>query len=46
MKANLEPLGVPVFVRPGENEMLALAEGAYRLMNGEEQAHIYEENLR
>ena len=46
MKMNLEPLNVPVFVRPGENEMLALAEGAFRLMNGEEQAHIYEENLR
>ncbi len=46
MKKNLAPLNVPVYVRAGENEMLSLAEGAYRLMNGEETAHIYEEALR
>ena len=46
MKMYLAPLGVPVFIRAGENEMLSLAEGAYRLMNGEETAHIYEEELR
>lgn len=35
-------LNVPVFVRPGENEMQALAEGALRVMAGEEKAYIYE----
>lgn len=45
MKKHLAPLGVPVYIRAGENEMLSLAEGAYRLMNGEETAHIYEEDL-
>ena len=34
----------PVTVMAGENEMQALAEGAYRVLNGEEEAHIYHEN--
>ena len=34
-------LNTPVFIRPGENEMQALAEGAYRVMAGEEIAHKY-----
>ncbi|MBR4421338.1 MAG: butyrate kinase [Erysipelotrichaceae bacterium] len=34
----------PVTVMPGENEMQALAEGAYRVLNGEEEAHVYHEN--
>ncbi|MBQ6216561.1 MAG: butyrate kinase [Erysipelotrichaceae bacterium] len=34
----------PVVVMPGENEMQALAEGAYRVLNGEEEAHIYHES--
>ncbi|MBQ3790585.1 MAG: butyrate kinase [Lachnospiraceae bacterium] len=33
----------PVTVYPGEDELLALAQGALRVMNGEEQAKIYEE---
>ena len=41
IKARLAFLGVPVHVRPGENEMLSLAEGAVRVMQGEETAHIY-----
>ncbi len=44
MKARLEYLNTPIHVRPGENEMLSLAEGAYRLMNGEEKPHIYEQD--
>ncbi len=32
----------PVTVYPGEDELLALAEGALRVMNGEEEAKIYE----
>lgn len=42
MKSYLEYLNVPIYVRPGENEMLSLAEAAYRVMNGEEKAHTYE----
>ncbi|MCC8151865.1 MAG: butyrate kinase [Lachnospiraceae bacterium] len=42
IKERLAYLNVPVFVRPGENEMQSLAEGAYRLMTGEEKAQIYE----
>ncbi|MDR2892686.1 MAG: butyrate kinase [Deltaproteobacteria bacterium] len=34
----------PVHVLPGENEMKALAEGGYRVLSGEEKAHIYSEN--
>ena len=33
-----------VVIMPGENEMQALAEGAYRVLNGEEEAHEYHEN--
>ncbi len=43
IKARIAFLSVPVFVRPGESEMQALAEGAVRVMNGEEQAHIFGE---
>lgn len=32
----------PVTVYPGEDELLALAQGALRVMNGEEEAKIYE----
>lgn len=32
----------PVYLYPGENEMEALAEGALRYLNGEEEAKIYE----
>ena len=31
----------PVTVYPGEDELLALAQGAIRVMNGEEQAKEY-----
>ncbi len=34
-------LNTPVYIRPGENEMKALAEGALRLTEGKETAHIY-----
>lgn len=33
----------PVEILPGENEMQALYEGARRVLDGEEQAHVYEE---
>lgn len=42
IKARLNYLNVPVFVRAGENEMRSLAEGAVRVMNGEEKVHEYE----
>jgi len=32
----------PVFVYPGEDELLALAEGAQRVVAGEERAKTYE----
>ena len=32
----------PVLVYPGEDEMLALAEGALRVLRGEEQSKVYE----
>ena len=35
----------PVKVYPGEDEMLALAEGTQRVLNGEEQAKIYENEV-
>lgn len=41
IKARLAYLNVPVYVRPGENEMQSLAEGALRVMTGEETAHEY-----
>lgn len=33
----------PVTLLPGENEMLALSEGAYRVLRGEEAAAVYKE---
>lgn len=36
----------PVHVIPGENEMQALAEGAQRVLNGEEEPKIYEEEVK
>jgi butyrate kinase len=35
-----------VKVYPGEDEMLALAEGTQRILNGEEQAKIYEDEVK
>lgn len=35
----------PIEVIPGENEMEALAEGAFRVLSGEEEARVYEEEL-
>lgn len=42
IKKRLEYLKTPIYVRPGENEIQALAEGAYRVMRSEEVAHEYE----
>ncbi len=36
----------PVKVYAGEDEMLALAEGAERVLNGEEKAKIYEDEVK
>lgn len=36
----------PIKIYPGEDEMLALAEGAARVLSGEEQAKIYEEEVK
>ncbi|WP_035292412.1 butyrate kinase [Clostridium sp. KNHs214] len=36
----------PVQVVPGEDEMLALAQGALRVINGEEKAKIYEKEVQ
>ena len=41
IKERLEHLKTPIHVRPGENEMQALAEGALRVVSGEEKAHTY-----
>jgi butyrate kinase len=35
----------PVEVVPGEDEMLSLAQGAYRVMSGEEEVKIYEDEV-
>ncbi|MDU1412053.1 MAG: butyrate kinase [Clostridium sp.] len=35
----------PVKIVPGEDEMLALAQGALRVLNGEEEAKIYDEEV-
>jgi butyrate kinase len=43
IKSRVAFLGIPVYVRPGENEMRSLAEGALRVMKGEETAHVYGE---
>lgn len=42
VKARLSFLNVPVYIMPGEHEMQALAEGALRVMRGEETAQTYE----
>lgn len=42
VKARLAFLNVPVVIQPGENEMQSLAEGALRVMRGEETAQKYE----
>ena len=31
----------PITIYPGEDELLALAQGALRVLNGEEEAQIY-----
>lgn len=36
----------PVYIYPGEDEMKALAEGALRVLKGEEKARIYENEIR
>ena len=36
----------PYMVIPGEDEMLALAEGTVRVLNGEEKAKIYENEVK
>ncbi|HHY78303.1 MAG TPA: butyrate kinase [Clostridiales bacterium] len=36
----------PLLIYPGEDEMLALAEGAQRVISGEEKAKIYEEEVK
>lgn len=41
IESRLGYLNVPIYVRPGENEMQSLAEGAVRVMNGDEIAHEY-----
>lgn len=41
VRARLAFLNVPVHIMPGENEMQALAEGALRVMRGEETARAY-----
>ena len=42
-KAMIERVGkiAPVTVYPGEDELLALAQGGLRVMNGEEEAKVY-----
>ena len=40
LKANVEWIA-PVTVYPGEDELLALAQGAIRVLSGEEQAKVY-----
>lgn len=42
VKSRLAFLNIPFSVQPGENEMQALAEGALRVMRGEEKAQTYE----
>ncbi|HBF76420.1 MAG TPA: butyrate kinase [Clostridiaceae bacterium] len=36
----------PVEIVPGEDEMQALAEGAYRVLNGEEKSRIYDDEVK
>ncbi len=42
VKKRLAYLKVPIYIKPGENEMQSLAEGAYRIMRGEEIVNEYE----
>jgi butyrate kinase len=42
IKKRIAFFNIPVYVRPGENEMQSLAEGACRIMRGEEQVHAYQ----
>lgn len=37
-----DPYQTPIYFYPGEEEMLALAEGGLRALNGEEPIHIYQ----
>ena len=39
--ANRVKFIAPVTIYPGEDELLALAQGALRVMNGEEKAMVY-----
>lgn len=41
MKKWLSVLNTNIYIKPGENEMQALADGAFRVMTGEEQANEY-----
>jgi len=43
IKERITFLGAPVYMRPGEHEIKALAEGALRVMRGEEAVHRYSE---
>ena len=36
----------PLYIYPGEDEMLSLAEGAMRILNGKEEPKIYEEEVK
>ncbi|MDR3300766.1 MAG: butyrate kinase [Candidatus Accumulibacter sp.] len=42
IKKRIAFFNIPIYVRPGENEMQSLAEGACRIMKGEEQVHTYQ----
>lgn len=42
IKERISFLGLPVYIMPGENEMQALAEGALRVMRGDEAVQTYE----
>lgn len=42
IRCRLRFLNIPVYIMPGENEMQALAEGALRVMRGEEAVQKYE----
>ena len=41
IRERVEYLNAPIFVKPGENEMKALAGGALRVMKGEEEVWDY-----
>lgn len=42
IKGRISFLNIPVYIMPGENEMQALAEGALRVMRGEEAVQRYD----